>query len=146
VPPDALERVVAPKKDVTYEPVTWERTVSPGGGRIVIGTLPSGEHVVLQKPVFDALSSAAGKGGTLVSAGTKKDDRVFAHNAKGEVVGVGMPYKHDQTLARSYARGLDGETKAPEPAVEPAAGPKADPPAEGKGAAKDPQEGDQPPR
>jgi hypothetical protein len=115
VPSDALTKVVTPKAGVDYQPVTWERRVSSGGVDQVIGTLPDGTHVSLQKPVYDTLHAAAGPDGTIVAAakGKTKDDRLFAHNAKGEVVGAGMPIRVDQGQARVFARGVEKASEAP---------------------------------
>lgn len=106
VPAEALTKVVTPSTKVTYQPLTWERRVTPPDGvDQVIGTLPDDQHIAVQKPVYDALHAAAGADGTIVSA-SKGDDRIFARNAKGETVGVGMPMRMpNQAQARVYARG-----------------------------------------
>jgi hypothetical protein len=108
LPPEAFTSAIAIKPGVDRHPVTWERAVTDTDGRsIVIGTLPSGKHVTLQKPVYDTLHAAAGKDGTITAADSKNDQRVFAHDAKGEFVGVGMPMNYKQDIARTYARGAE---------------------------------------
>lgn len=114
LPPEAFEQAIAVKPGVDRYPVTWERQVTDTDGKVmVIGTLPDGTHVTVQKPIYDTLHAAAGKDGTITAANSKNDQRVFAHDAKGELVGVGMPMNLKQDLARTYARGA--EPKAPEP-------------------------------
>jgi hypothetical protein len=114
VQPDQLTRVLTPKPNVDYQPVTWERRVTtPEGVNQVIGTLPDGTHIAVQKPVFDALHTAAGTDGTIVSA-RKGDDRIFARNAQGETTGVGMPIRMtSQAQARIYARGPQAAVTPP---------------------------------
>ena len=114
VDPAMLDKVVKPDPKVTYQPVTWEREVAAPevkGSRVVIGTRPDDSHVMVQKPVYHALIAAAGPGGTIVAGPAKAkgkgggDDRLFARNAQGETVGVGMPVRSDQAQARVFARG-----------------------------------------
>jgi len=129
VDPGMLDKVVKPDPKVTYQPVTWEREVAAPevkGTRVVIGTTPDGTHVTLQKPVYHALIGAAGPGGTIVAAPKVKgksggDDRLFARNAQGETMGVGMPVRSDQAQTRVFARG----SGQPTPGTAAAAAPPA---------------------
>ena len=119
VPAAALDKVTAPNLKTDYQPVTFERQVHADGMDLVVGTRPDGTHLTLQKPVYDALHAAAGKDGTIVAGPAEKtagkrntagDDRVFARNAQGETVGVGMPRRANQDQARIWARGAQPET------------------------------------
>jgi hypothetical protein len=138
VDPTMLDRVVKPDPKVTYQPVTWEREVAAPevkGSRVVVGTMPDGTHVMVQKPVYHALIAAAGKDGTVVAAPKVKgrkggDDRLFARNAKGETMGVGMPVRSDQAQARVFARG-------PETPAAPGTAAAAVPPTDAAAAAPD---------
>ena len=118
--PGAFERAMQPKAGVKFTPVTWERRVTAEGKDLVVGTLPDGTHVTVQKPVYDTLHAAAGLDGKVTAAtGKTSDNRLFAHNAKGELTGVGMPYQLDQARARVYARGkADEAPAAPAPALQ----------------------------
>ena len=123
VPAAALDKVTAPNPKTDYQPVTFERQVHADGMDLVVGTRPDGTHLTLQKPVYDALHAAAGKDGTIVAGPAEKtagkrntagDDRVFARNAQGETVGVGMPRRANQDQARIWARGAQPEKALPD--------------------------------
>ena len=104
---EGLTKVTTPDPKGDYQPVTWERQVTDAGGTtMVLGTKPDGTFVSVQKPIYDALHAAAGPDGS-IRVGTHKgaDNRLWAHNAQGEVVGVGMPRQIDQAQAKIYARG-----------------------------------------
>jgi hypothetical protein len=117
----ALDRVTQPDPKAKYQPITWERQVTTADGKqLVIGTLPDGTHVTLQKPIYDALHKAAGPNGSLVTTNKKDGDRVFArttdkYTGRQVYTGVGMPINIPQEQARAYARGP--EKTAPPPAA-----------------------------
>ena len=119
VPSDALGRVVTPSPKVDYQPVTFGRRVTTDDGvNMVVGTRADGTFLGVQKPVYDALHAAAGPGGTVVGdvkSGKTADDRLWARNAQGETVGVGMPMRVDQNRASVWMHG-EGAAK---PAITP---------------------------
>ncbi len=111
----ALGKVTAPKPNVDYQPVTFGRRITADGMDQVVGQRADGTHLSVQKPVYDALHAAAGPGGTVVSGpgGKKADDRLFARDAQGKTVGVGMPVRVDEARARTWMHGPE-ETPAPQ--------------------------------
>ena len=111
VPPDAISRVTKPDPNVDYQPVNWGRKITLDGQDQVVGQRADGTHVVLHKAVYDTLHAAAGPDGTVVSGPGPKgrksspDDRLFAKNAQGETVGVGMPIRSDEARAKTWMHG-----------------------------------------
>jgi hypothetical protein len=96
--PERLERVLTPPANGRLKPVSiWQRVVPapPEGMSVsaerptqIVGTLPNGTPITLAISAHAALAWAAGPDGDLVV--DAKSHRVFARNATGQVVGVGM--------------------------------------------------------
>ena len=115
-PPAGMIDSVTKLPSAPLSPVTWERHVQDSEGRdMVVGRLDSGRRVLVQKPVYDTLSHAPGQTGMWAAdtAGDFKgkmpagDNRVFARDKNGNVVGVGMPFRAEQDQARVWAQGRD---------------------------------------
>jgi hypothetical protein len=89
---ERLERAVTPPANGRLTPVSiWQRVVPAVAAERstqIVGALPKGEPITLQIPVHAALAWAAGPDGDLVV--DAKSRRVFARDADGKVVGVGM--------------------------------------------------------
>lgn len=112
VNPQGLDKVVTPDPKGDYQPVKWVRRVTDSEGRdLVLGQLPNGKWVALQKPVYDALHVAARQGqhGEVVAPTKGSDARFFARNydntGKPNYAAVGMPINVDQAKAAIWARG-----------------------------------------
>lgn len=119
VTPQNLDKVVTPDPKGDYQQVTWHRRVTDSEGRdLVLGTLPNGKWVALQKPVYDALHVAAGKDGMVVAPTKGSDARFFARRVTNDKTGrvedvaVGMPINVDQAKAEIWARGEGAQKSA----------------------------------
>jgi hypothetical protein len=89
---ERLERAVTPPTNGRLVPVSiWQRVVPAVAAERptqIVGALSKGELITLQIPVHAALAWAAGPDGELVV--DAKSRRVFARDATGRVVGVGI--------------------------------------------------------
>ena len=112
----ALGKVTTPQAGTDYQPVTFGRRITADGMDQVVGTRADGSHLSVQKPVYDALHAAAGPDGTIVAGPAEKtagkrvatgDGRLFARNAQGETMGVGMPVRVDQARAKVWMHGAE---------------------------------------
>jgi hypothetical protein len=90
--PERLERVLTPPANGRLKQVSiWQRVVPEVAAERptqIVGAQPNGKLITLAIPVQAALAWAAGPDGELVA--DAKSRRVFAKDAAGQVVGVGM--------------------------------------------------------